>query len=67
MGVAGRRVGGASAGAGAGKPGSGLSRLGYNAGQATKKEVFAVFHPTLPRHPREYVSEFPHTKIDVSS
>lgn len=42
MGVAGRRVGGASAGAGAGKPGSGLSRLGYNAGQATKKEVFAV-------------------------
>ena len=29
-----------------------LSRLGHNAGQATKKGVFAVLHPTLQQHPR---------------
>ena len=28
-----------------------LSRLGHNAGQATKKGVFAVLHPTLQQHP----------------
>lgn len=56
MGVAGRRVGGASAGVGAGKPGSGLSRLGYNAGQATKKEVFALLYLTLQQHHLCYVN-----------